>query len=137
MATPTIARSDTDTLTITYTAGNGTLADGSDFTGGTLSGAAGAYTLSGTAAAISSELDALVFKPVDGVPNTAVTTTFTLRRHQRRLYRAAWRYHRQRDHGHRQRSGGGADDRGDGWRPDDDFGSTGDAVLQHYYWRRQ
>ena len=62
----------TDTLTISYSAADGTLS------GTGLSGAAGAYTLSGTAAAISSELDALVFKPVDGVPNTAVTTTFTL-----------------------------------------------------------
>ena len=40
--------------------------------------AGGIYTLSGTAAAITSELDALVFTPVDGVPNTSVTTTFTL-----------------------------------------------------------
>src|SRR6516164_5146843 len=66
----------TDTLTISYTAADGTLEDGAGFTG--LSGTAGNYTLTGTAAAITSELDALVFTPIDGVPNTSVTTTFTL-----------------------------------------------------------
>ena len=66
---------DTDTLTITLS-GGGTLADGAGFSG--LSGSNGNYTLSGTAAAITAELDALVFTPVDGVPNTSVTTTFTL-----------------------------------------------------------
>ena len=39
---------------------------------------AGVYTLSGTAAAITSELDALVFTPKAGAPNTSSTTTFTL-----------------------------------------------------------
>ena len=38
----------------------------------------GVYTLSGTAAAITSELDALVFTPKAGAPNTSSTTTFTL-----------------------------------------------------------
>ena len=66
----------TDTLTITLSGNDGTLADGADFHG--LTGSNGNYTLSGTAAAITSELDALVFTPVDGVPNTSVTTTFTL-----------------------------------------------------------
>ena len=66
---------DTDTLSITLS-GGGTLADGAGFSG--LSGSNGNYTLSGTAAAITAELDALVFTPVDGVPNTSVTTTFTL-----------------------------------------------------------
>ena len=70
---------DTDTLTITYAAGDGTLTDGAGFPGtSSLSGASGDYTLTGTAAAITAELDALSFTPVDGVPNTAVTTTFTL-----------------------------------------------------------
>jgi hypothetical protein len=64
-----------DTLSITL-AGGGTLADGVGFNG--LSGGNGSYTLSGTAAAITTELDALVFTPVNGVPNTSVTTTFTL-----------------------------------------------------------
>ena len=45
--------SNTDTLTITYTAADGTLADGASFTG--LSGSSGDYTLSGTAAEITSE----------------------------------------------------------------------------------
>ena len=68
-----------DTLTITYTAADGTLADGAGFTGtSTLSGSAGDYTLTGTAAAITGELDQLMFTPVNGVPNTSVTTTFTL-----------------------------------------------------------
>jgi autotransporter passenger strand-loop-strand repeat protein len=60
-----------DTLTITL-AGGGTLS------GAGLSGSNGTYTLSGTALAITTELDALSFTPVDGVPNTSVTTTFTL-----------------------------------------------------------
>ena len=62
----------TDTLTITL-AGGGTLSGT-----GLINDGGGVYTLSGTAAAITSELDALVFTPVDGVPNTLVTTTFTL-----------------------------------------------------------
>ncbi len=69
---------DTDTLTITL-AGNGTLADGAGFSGlNSSSGSDGIYTLSGAAAAITSELQALEFTPVDGVPNTSATTTFTL-----------------------------------------------------------
>ena len=62
---------DNDTLTLTYT-GPGTLS------GTGLSGTAGDYTLSGTAAGITTELHGLEFTPVDGVPNTSVTTTFTL-----------------------------------------------------------
>ena len=62
---------DTDTLTITYS-GGGTLS------GTGLSGSSGDYTLSGTAATVTSKLRALSFTPVDGVPNTSVTTTFTL-----------------------------------------------------------
>ena len=53
--------------------------------GGTLSGTglsagvgAGVYTLSGTAAAITSELDALLFTPTAGAPNTTSKTTFRL-----------------------------------------------------------
>jgi hypothetical protein len=62
----------TDTLAITYT-GPGTLT-GSPL----LTGSAGNYTLTGTAAAITTALDALSFTPVDAVPNTSVTTQFTL-----------------------------------------------------------
>jgi uncharacterized repeat protein (TIGR03803 family) len=62
---------DTDTLSITFS-GGGTLA------GTGLSGSNGSYTLTGTAAAITAELDALSFTPVNGVPSTSVTTTFTL-----------------------------------------------------------
>ena len=62
-----------DSLSINLTGGGGTLADGAGFSGLTES-AAGVYLLSGTAAAITSELDALVF-----TPNTfSATTTFTL-----------------------------------------------------------
>ena len=67
---------DPNTLTITLS-GNGTLMDGAGFSGLT-AGAAGTYTLSGTAAEITHELDALVFVPVFGAPNTATTTAFTL-----------------------------------------------------------
>ena len=52
----------TDTLTIELTGGGGTLTDGAGFDGLTTS-APGVYILSGTAAAITSELDALIFTP--------------------------------------------------------------------------
>ena len=63
---------DNDTLTITFAGSNGTLA------GTGLTGSNGSYTLSGTAAAITTELQALTFTPIDGVANTSVTTKFTL-----------------------------------------------------------
>jgi hypothetical protein len=62
---------DPDTLSITFS-GGGTLA------GTGLSGSNGSYSLTGTAASITTELDALSFTPVTGVPNTQATTTFTL-----------------------------------------------------------
>ena len=67
----------TDTLTITLGGAGGTLADGTGFSSLTKVGA-GVYRLSGTAAAITSELDALVFTPKAGPPNASWTTTFTL-----------------------------------------------------------
>ena len=67
----------TDMLTITLGGAGGTLADGVGFSSLTTVGA-GVYRLSGTAAAITSELDALVFTPKAGAPNTSSTTTFTL-----------------------------------------------------------
>jgi uncharacterized repeat protein (TIGR03803 family) len=67
----------TDTLTITLGGAGGSLADGPGFSGLTTAGP-GVYTLSGTASAISNELDALVFAPKAGAPNTSSTTTFTL-----------------------------------------------------------
>jgi uncharacterized repeat protein (TIGR03803 family) len=63
----------TDTLTITLGGGGGTL-KGTGLSGGT----GGVYTLSGTAAAITNELDALVFTPTAGLSNTSLSTTFTL-----------------------------------------------------------
>jgi hypothetical protein len=66
----------TDTLTITIGGSGGTLADGVGFSGLGTAGA-GVYTLSGTAAVIASELDALVFTPIftqkAGAPNTSST----------------------------------------------------------------
>src|SRR3984885_9580360 len=61
----------TDMLSITLS-GTGSLS------GTGLSGSDGSYTLTGTTAAITSELRALSFTSVNGVPNTSVTTTFTL-----------------------------------------------------------
>ena len=61
----------TDTLSITLS-GPGALS------GTGLSGADGSYILTGTASAITGELQSLSFTPVDGMPNTSVTTTFTL-----------------------------------------------------------
>jgi hypothetical protein len=63
----------TDTLTITLGGVGGTLS-GAGLTGGN----GGVYTLSGTAATITSELDALVFTPKAGALNTSSMTTFTL-----------------------------------------------------------
>ena len=62
-----------DSLSIQITGGGGTLSDGVGFSGLTES-AAGVYLLSGTAAAITKELKALVFTP----NNFSATTTFTL-----------------------------------------------------------
>ncbi len=67
----------TDTLMITLGGVGGTLTDGTGFSSLTTVGA-GAYRLSGTAGAITSELDALIFTPTAGAPNTTPTTTFTL-----------------------------------------------------------
>ena len=62
-----------DSLSIELTGAGGTLTDSAGFTGLAAS-APGVYLLSGTAAAIMSELDALVFTPSAG----SGTTTFTL-----------------------------------------------------------
>ena len=65
----------TDTLTITLSnGGSGGTLSGSSLSGGS----GGVYTLSGTAAAVTSELDALTFTPVAGQPGTSATTTFAL-----------------------------------------------------------
>ncbi len=71
IADPNILTSDS--LSIQITGGGGKLSDGAGFSGLTES-AAGVYLLSGTAAAITKELEALVF-----TPNAfSATTTFTL-----------------------------------------------------------
>jgi hypothetical protein len=63
----------TDTLTVTVAGAGGTLAGP-----GLGGGAGGVYTLSGTAGAVTSELDALVFTPAPTPSETASTTTFTV-----------------------------------------------------------
>jgi hypothetical protein len=63
----------TDTLTITLAGGGGVLADGLGFSGLT-SVADGVYMLTGTALAITSELDALVFTPNAAWANASATT---------------------------------------------------------------
>ena len=63
----------TDILTITVGGTGGTLTDT-----GLGGGAGGVYTLSGTASAITADLDALSFKATAGTPNTSSTSTFTL-----------------------------------------------------------
>ena len=69
----------TDTLTITLSNSGtgGILADGNGF-GGLVSKGAGVYTLSGTAGAVTNELDALLFTPSKGAPGSNAVTTFTL-----------------------------------------------------------
>jgi hypothetical protein len=63
----------TDTLTITVGGAGGVLS-GTGLRGG----AGGVFTLTGTASAITSELDALVFTPNAAWPNASATATFTL-----------------------------------------------------------
>jgi beta-glucanase (GH16 family) len=63
----------TDTLTITVGGAGGTLS-GTGLSDGT----GGVYTLSGTAAAITSELDALSFTPKAGAAGTSSTSTLSL-----------------------------------------------------------
>ena len=62
----------TETLTITLSGSGGALS------GAGLAGGNGSYTLSGTAAAVTNELDALSFTPTAGLPGTSGTTSFTL-----------------------------------------------------------
>jgi autotransporter passenger strand-loop-strand repeat protein len=62
-----------ETLTITVGGAGGTLA-GDGISGGT----GGVYTLSGSAAAVTSELDALSFTPAAGAAMSVSTTTFSL-----------------------------------------------------------
>ena len=65
----------TDTLTITLSnSGTTGKLTGTGLSGGTN----GVYTLKGTAAAVTSALDALTFTPAKGAPNSVTTTTFTL-----------------------------------------------------------
>ena len=65
-----------DSLSIQITGGGGRLSDGAGFNGLTR-GALGVYILSGTAAAITSELDALVFTPNAFSETTTLTLTDT------------------------------------------------------------
>ena len=63
----------TETLTIAVSGAGGALS-GTGLTGGT----GGVYTLSGTAATVTSQLDALSFTPTAGAPGTSSTTSFKL-----------------------------------------------------------
>ncbi len=63
----------TESLTITLTGGAGTLSGT-----GLVANANGSYTLAGTAAAVTTQLQALRFAPVNGTPNSTSTTTFAL-----------------------------------------------------------
>ena len=57
----------TDTLTITVSGAGGILADGQGFSGLMTQGG-GIFTLAGTAAAVTSELEALVYTSIAGRP---------------------------------------------------------------------
>ena len=72
---PNIATSDS--LLIQLTGSGDMLADGAGFTGLITASAPGVYLLSGTAGAITSELDALVFTPSAGSGTTTLTLTDT------------------------------------------------------------
>ena len=62
-----------ETLTITLSRRGGRNVDGAG-----LSGGSGAYTLGGSAATVTSELEELSFTPTAGAPGSQTTTTFTL-----------------------------------------------------------
>ena len=67
----------TDTLTIRLSDGHGGV--GGTLSGVGLSGGDGVYTLTGSAAAVTTALHALTFTPASGgQPNSSSTTTFTL-----------------------------------------------------------
>jgi hypothetical protein len=66
----------TDTLTIELSGGGGLLSDGAGFDGLTTSGS-GVYLLTGTAAAITAELDALIFAPSASTTPTTFDLTDT------------------------------------------------------------
>ena len=68
----------TETLTITVGGSGGVLTDGAGFSGLAATSTAGVYTLSGGAAAVTKELDALVFTPTAVWPKASGTATFTL-----------------------------------------------------------
>ena len=67
----------TDTVTITLSGSGGTLSDGVGFSGLVVN-TNGSYSLSGSAAAVTGELDALVFTPNAGAAGTSSVTTFAL-----------------------------------------------------------
>ena len=119
----------TDTLTITLGGAGGTLS-GTGLSGGT----GGVYTLSGTAAAITSELHALVFTPKAGAPNTSSPTTFTLSDQSSAGGAPVVDNNDQCD---RHRPGGGADHCRDGIWPDDDVGDAGQPICRRNDRRRQ
>ena len=81
----------------------------------------------GTAATVTSELDALSFTPKAGSPGTSSTTNFQAERPQQRRCDGDRQHDDQR---RRHRSGRGADDCGNGRGPGDDFGGGGQAVLR-------
>jgi hypothetical protein len=64
-----------DTLTITETPALGTLCGGGVTA---VQGQTGVYTITGSPSAINADLANLSFTPIDGVPNTSVTTNFSL-----------------------------------------------------------
>lgn len=67
----------TDTLTIALSGSGGKLADGAGFSA-LIVNTNGSYSLSGSAAAIGSELAALVFTPAAGAAGTSSVTSFAL-----------------------------------------------------------
>lgn len=67
----------TDTVTVAFSAANGTLSDPNAATDGSHIGS-GSYSVTGTAAQVTADLDALSFTPTAGAPNTSTTTSFTI-----------------------------------------------------------
>ncbi len=67
-----------ESVTITMSAANGTLAEPNGYTGGFTNNGSGAYVDTGSAATVTTDLQNLLFTPNNNPPGPSVTTGFTI-----------------------------------------------------------